>query len=131
MNDDDFDFPDVDLNFPEVVLEPLNFDDIEIPSNLKPSQRRFLRVFICARGTIEEMASKARISPRTYYHWRANDPDFNEALGNVKAEMEDVAKSVLIECIQRRNAQATIFYLKKYGGPKWGTTTDLPRKGRR
>jgi len=131
MNEDDFDFPDIDIDFPDVFIERLSFDDIEIPTNLKPSQRRFLRVYARARGSIEEMARKAGISPRTFYNWRDNDPDFKEALENVNADMVDVAKSNLLVNIQEGDSRSTIFFLKRYCGSKWGTTTDLPRKGRK
>ena len=92
------------------------------PKNTKPQTLQILqfsdkkeKMLKCLEATIfniSESCKGAGISRATYYNWKKDDPDFEEAVHDLEEGQKDFVESKLLDLIKDGNPTAIIFYLK-------------------
>lgn len=66
-------------------------------------------------GVVTRACKDVGISRRTFYTWRATDPEFAAAVEELQEVCLDFAEAQLLKQIKEQNTTATIFYLKTKG----------------
>lgn len=75
----------------------------------------FLNNLKASGGILSPACESTGISRATVYHWRQNDPDFDQAFREIKESQIDFVESKLMQLINSGDTTATIFYLKTMG----------------
>ena len=75
----------------------------------------FIKALPNTRGVKSEACKVVGISPPVLYKWLKEDPDFKQAVENVKELNIDYVEGQLFKLIENLNPSAIIFYLKTIG----------------
>jgi len=74
-----------------------------------------LKIFEKKLANVSQTCEAANIGRRTFYYWRENDKDFDDACKDIEDALIDFTESKLIEKINDSDLTAIIFYLKTKG----------------
>jgi len=90
-------------------------DETKKENGFNRKQEAFLKALEASAGNITEACRKVKIARQTFYNWRENNKDFNQAVEDVQESLLDFAESKLMELISAGNVTAIIFFLKTRG----------------
>lgn len=74
-----------------------------------------LAVFKAKMGLVSPTCDEVGVSRTTFYAWRREDKEFDEACKEIEERCIDFAESELFKQIRDGSTTATIFYLKTKG----------------
>lgn len=80
---------------------------------MSPKKLQAVELWRETRGHISDLCSAVGISRQTYYDWMAEDPNFNLAIQNAEAELNDDMRKALIDKAADGSSSDIQFYLKK------------------
>jgi len=84
--------------------------------NREPAAKaRLVAALHKANGIVTDACKKARVDRTLFYQWMKDDPDFATAVSDTSEVAIDFAEHSLFDQIRRKEAAATIFYLKTKG----------------
>jgi hypothetical protein len=92
-------------------------DHLTILNGFSQKKKSFLSLFPETYGNITKTAESIGIDRGTYYHWIKTDKEFKQAIEDLEPKriIIDLAKSKLIEAIEKGNITAIIFALNTLG----------------
>jgi len=80
---------------------------------MSPKKLQAVELWRETRGHISDLCSAVGISRQTYYDWMAEDPQFNLAIQNAEAELNDDMRKALIDKAAEGSSSDIQFWLKK------------------
>lgn len=84
--------------------------------NATPFKKRaFLEAFALNMGNVSEACNAIYINRSTFYRWCDADPDFRQAVDDVREGLLDMTEGELLKLIKKGDVTAIIFYLKTKG----------------
>jgi hypothetical protein len=75
-------------------------------------KKLFIEAFASAACNISQGCRKIGITRQTFFNWKAEDPDFANAIKEEQDAMVDFAESMLMKKIKAEDNTAIIFFLK-------------------
>lgn len=83
----------------------------EQKKQLTKRQKDFLEIFGNKLGLVYQSCADAKLPPRTYYNWM-KQPEFSEAVEDVKTRLKDFGEGALFSLIKKGNPRAVVFFNK-------------------
>ena len=75
-------------------------------------KKKFLEMFERSNAIITHAVRSVGITRATYYHWRQEDKEFDEACSEIEERQGDFVENALLRRIDDKDTAAIIFYCK-------------------
>ena len=102
-------------------VEELGLDGVDMTNSKAPAYRRnrrkkeTLQLLKQSMGNVSAVCERIGISRQTFYKWRQNDPDFDEAVREINETTLDYVEQQMFVEIKKGNAKLIMFYLMNKG----------------